>query len=182
MIKNRYAWEWDFYLVLMYMYLFPWCFFMAKNTYAQEWGFYLVLIYMYLFLWCFIYGLKLLKIVTNWYTWEWVRFFSLGFKNLAQRAAKYTPHRCFLVNFAKFWRKRFLHNTSRRLLLFFCLICKLWNSDLYVIHFILDTLRTWRQILVLQKWCFYLPQGKYFENNEKCCLFYIKSSFRSWDF
>ena len=45
---------------------------------------------MYLFLWCFIYGLKLLKIVTNWYTWEWVRFFSLGFKNLAQRAAKYT--------------------------------------------------------------------------------------------
>ena len=45
---------------------------------------------MYLFLWCFIYGLKLLKIVTNWYTWEWVKFFSLGFKNLAQRAAKYT--------------------------------------------------------------------------------------------
>ena len=47
---------------------------------------------MYLFLWCFIYGLKLLKIVTNWYTWEWVRFFSLGFKNLAQRAAKYTSY------------------------------------------------------------------------------------------
>ena len=34
---------------------------MIKNRYAKEWGFYLVLMYMYLFLWCFFYGKKLLK-------------------------------------------------------------------------------------------------------------------------
>ena len=38
---------------------------MAKNTYAQEWGFYLVLIYMYLFLWCF-FMVKIAKNCQKW--------------------------------------------------------------------------------------------------------------------
>ena len=36
------------------------------------------------------YNQKLLKIVKNGYTWEWVRSFYLRLKNLARRAAKYT--------------------------------------------------------------------------------------------
>ena len=56
----------------------------------KKWGFYLALMYMYLFLWYFFYNQKLLKIVKNGYTWELVRSFSLGLKNVAQRAAKYT--------------------------------------------------------------------------------------------
>ena len=32
----------------------------------------------------------MLKIIKNGYAWEWVRFVSLVFKNLAQKAAKYT--------------------------------------------------------------------------------------------
>ena len=42
-------------------------------------------ILMVLFLW-----LKIVKNCQNAYTWEWVRFVSLRFKKVAQRAAKYT--------------------------------------------------------------------------------------------
>ena len=34
--------------------------------------------------------LKIFKNCQKWVYMKWVRFFSLGFKNLAQRAAKYT--------------------------------------------------------------------------------------------
>ena len=50
-----------------------------------------------LFLWCFFYGEIFLKIVKSGYTWEWVRFSSLGFKNLAQRAAKYNASLCYIT-------------------------------------------------------------------------------------
>ena len=43
------------------------------------------------------YGYKLLKVIKNGYTWEWVGFFCLKLKNLAQRAAKYTAQRTVLL-------------------------------------------------------------------------------------
>ena len=62
--------------------------------------------YIYIYIYIYIYSydaflwLELLKIIKNGYTWEWVRFFSLRFKKLAQRAANYTASLWFQLQFS----------------------------------------------------------------------------------
>ena len=56
------------------------CVFVPKFLFGM--GVY-VFIPMMLFLW-----LKIVKIIKNRYTWEWVRFFCFGFKEVVQKSSK----------------------------------------------------------------------------------------------